>query len=61
MTSLSTILLIPSHVEKFECCLHLVQEELGKERRAKHELEEMCEQLQLQVCKLSVLYSPYYH
>ena len=41
--------------------VHIVQEELGKEKRARHELEEMCEQLQLQVCKLNVLYPPYYH
>ena len=46
---------------KFECCLHPVQEELGKEKKTKHELAEMCEQLQLQVCKINVLYPPHYH
>ena len=30
--------------------MHIVQEELAKEKKAKHELEKMSEQLQLQVC-----------
>ena len=39
---------------KIECfCLHFVQEELDTEKKAKHELAEMCELLQLQVAMLA--------
>ena len=41
--------------------LGFMQAELGTEKKAKFKLAEMCEQLQVQVCKINVLYPPYYH